>query len=127
MLQPRRRLRSALLLAACIAAGSLAVAQVRPTLHKVGEDGVTAPRLVEKVEPTYTEEAEEAEIEGLIRLSIEVHPDGRAHNIQVVESLDPGLDRKAIEAVEQWRFEPAEKDGVPVAVGATIELQLRLL
>jgi TonB family protein len=36
-----------------------------------------------------------------------------------------GLDEKAVEAVRQWKFEPATLDGTPVAVQATVEVNFR--
>ena len=47
-------------------------------------------------------------------------------NIRVVKSLERGLDAKAVEALKQWRFRPAERDGKPVSVSATIEFLFRL-
>jgi TonB family protein len=40
--------------------------------------------------------------------------------------LGLGLDEKAIEAVRQWRFQPALKDGRPVDVQITVEVQFHL-
>jgi outer membrane biosynthesis protein TonB len=45
----------------------------------------------------------------------------------VTRSLDAGLDKKAAEAIEKWTFQPGQKDGKPVAVAATIEVNFRLL
>jgi TonB family protein len=45
----------------------------------------------------------------------------------VIRPLGLGLDQKAIEAVEKWKFKPGMKDGKPVAVQATIEVNFRLL
>ena len=98
-----------------------------PEIHKVGDDGVSAPRLLSKVEPEYTEEARERKINGTVTLSCEVHADGRAHNIKILEGLEGGLNDKAIEAVEAWKFQPGLKDGKPVAVSATVEINFRLL
>lgn len=95
------------------------------TTHRVG-DRVTAPRLIEKVEPALTDEARKARVDDFVELSIEVHPDGRVHNIQVMKSLGMGLDENAIAAVEQWSFEPGTKDGEPVAVEATVEVRFRV-
>ena len=95
-------------------------------VHRVS-DGVEAPRLTHKVEPEYTEEARDAKLQGTTVLTVEVWPVGRAHNIKIKRSLDPGLDGKAIEAIQQWRFEPGTKDGNPVKVAANIEVNFRLL
>jgi TonB family protein len=56
-----------------------------------------------------------------------VDPTGRARNIKAIRSLGLGLDEKAIEAVSQWEFRPAMKDGQPVTVAATIEVNFRLM
>ncbi len=45
----------------------------------------------------------------------------------MIRSLGLGLDEQALDAVAQWRFEPALDDGKPVAVQATIEVNFRLL
>jgi TonB family protein len=89
--------------------------------------GVTAPTLLSKVEPEYSEEARRAKYQGTVVLYVEVYPDGKAHNLKVLRSLGLGLDEKAIEAVNKWRFRPGYKDGKPVAVQATIEVNFRLL
>ena len=89
--------------------------------------GVSAPRLTYKIEPEYSEEARKAKYQGTVVLAIEVWPDGTAHNIRVIRSLGLGLDRKAIEAVQQWRFVPGKKDKLPVRVRANVEVNFRLL
>ena len=89
--------------------------------------GVTAPALVFKVEPEYSEEARKAKYQGTVVLYVEVDPGGKAKNLRVIRSLGLGLDEKAIEAVNKWRFRPGYKDGKPVTVAATIEVNFRLL
>jgi TonB family protein len=93
--------------------------------HKVG-GGVTAPALISKIEPEYTEEARAMKIQGTAVLYLEVGPDGLAYNIRPVKSLGFGLDQKAIEAIQQWKFKPGTRDGIPVTVAATIEVNFRL-
>ena len=93
---------------------------------KVG-GGVSAPLLISKVEPEYSEEARKAKYQGTVLLYIEVDPSGKAVNIRVVRSLGLGLDEKAIEAVKKWKFKPGYKNGQPVTVQATIEVNFRLL
>jgi TonB family protein len=88
---------------------------------------VSAPSLLSKVEPEYSEEARKAKHQGMVVLYVEVDPAGRPHNIKVVRSLGLGLDEKAMEAVSKWKFRPGLKDGKPVTVGATVEVTFRLL
>lgn len=94
-------------------------------VYKIGGD-VTQPRLLTKVEPAYTKEAAKKKIQGRTILSVVINADGQPEDIHVIRSLDAGLDRKAIEAVSQWTFEPGTKDGQPVAIKATIEVNFKL-
>src|SRR6185369_10221813 len=89
--------------------------------------GVSAPALLFKKEPEYSEEARKAKYQGTVLLYIEVDPSGKATNMKVVRSLGLGLDEKAMEAVKQWKFKPGYKDGKAVTVAATIEVNFRLL
>lgn len=88
---------------------------------------VSSPQLLVKVEPEYSEQAKYLKVEGTVLLAIEVWEDGRAHNIHVRSGLGYGLDEKAIEAIQQWRFDPSRKNGKPVRVSAQIEVSFRLL
>ena len=98
-----------------------------PVVHDASEEGVHPPRVVSKVDAKYTKAARKAKIQGAVVVKLEVHPDGRAHNMRIERSVDPGLDRRALDAISQWTFAPATKDGEPVAVEATIEVNFRLL
>jgi periplasmic protein TonB len=89
--------------------------------------GVSAPVLLFKKEPEYSEEARKAKYQGTVVLYVEVTPDGKAANMRVLRSLGLGLDEKAMEAVRQWKFKPGFKDGKAVTVAATIEVNFRLL
>jgi TonB family protein len=114
-----------------VAAGTLAIrtfplqAQDRH-IHDVSEPGVRAPIVLYKVDPNYTQEARDAKIEGTVMVDVEVHPDGKAHNLKVKRTLDPGLDQRALDAISAWRFQPATKNGKPIAVKATIEINFKL-
>jgi len=90
-------------------------------------NGTTAPVVLYKKEPEYSEEARKAKYQGTVVLYIEVDPSGRAINPRVVRSLGLGLDEKALEAVKQWKFRPGYRDGKPVTVAAQIEVNFRLL
>ncbi len=95
-------------------------------VQRVG-GGVSPPSLLWKLEPEYSEEARAAKYQGTVVLYIEVTPEGQASNVRVVKSLGLDLDQKAVEAVQQWKFKPGTKDGIPVTVAATIEVNFRLL
>ena len=93
--------------------------------YRVG-GGVSAPRVIYQPDPEYSEEARKAKYQGTCVLWVVVGPDGRPHEIRVQRTLGMGLDEKAIEAVRSWKFEPAKKDGQPVAVQINVEVNFRL-
>jgi periplasmic protein TonB len=88
--------------------------------------GVSAPRAVFTPDPEYSEEARKAKYQGTCVLWLIVSPDGRPRDIRVARTLGMGLDEKAIEAVRNWKFEPAMKDGQPVSVQINVEVNFRL-
>ena len=88
--------------------------------------GVSAPRPIFAPDPEYSEEARKAKYQGTCVLWLIVGSDGKTRDIRVMQTLGLGLDEKAIEAVKQWRFEPAMKDGKPVAVQVNVEVTFRL-
>ena len=94
--------------------------------YKIG-GGVSAPVPIFRPEPEYSEEARKAKWQGAVLLSIVVDENGNPQDIKVIRALGLGLDQKAIEAVQKWRFKPGLKDGKPVPVSADIEVNFRLL
>jgi len=88
--------------------------------------GVSAPRAVYAPDPEYSEEARKAKYQGTCVLMLIVGPDGHPRDIRVARSLGLGLDEKAMEAVKQWKFDPALKDGKPVAVAISVQVEFRL-
>ncbi len=95
-------------------------------VYRVGP-GIAAPKTLNHVDPQYTEEARVARYQGTVVLNIEVGADGAARNIRVVKSLGLGLAEEAAAAVSQWKFQPATKDGQPVPVSATVEVNFKIL
>ena len=94
-------------------------------VERVG-NGVSSPKLVFKVEPSYDDSAKQDKIEGPVKLHLIVTSSGLPRDVVVEKSLDPRLDLKAVEAVNKWRFSPAMKEGVAVDVEAIIEVNFRL-
>jgi TonB family protein len=94
--------------------------------YKIG-GGVSQPTVLFKVEPEYSEEARKAKFQGTVVLFVVVDEHGNPRDLKVIRPLGLGLDQKAIEAVEKWKFSPGKKDGKPVPVQATIEVNFRLL
>ena len=94
-------------------------------VFKVG-GGISAPQAISTPDPEYTEEARRARTQGTCILWLIVDAEGHPRDIRVIRGLGFGLDAKAIEAVKQWRFQPALKDGKPVNVQISVEVGFRL-
>ena len=94
--------------------------------YRVG-GGVSPPSVTYKKDPGYSEEARKAHLSGTVVLQIIVGADGLPRDIRIVRPLGMGLDEIAVETVSEWRFRPGIKDGKPVNVQATIEVNFRLL
>jgi TonB family protein len=90
-------------------------------------NGVSMPSIADRMEPEYSEEARRQKLQGSVQLQLVVDATGHATNIVIPRMLGLGLDEKAMEAVKTWRFKPGMKDGNPVSVFATIEVNFRLL
>jgi TonB family protein len=87
---------------------------------------VTAPVLLYSVSPEFTDEARRAKYQGVVVVSTVVDAQGMPQNVRVVRPLGMGLDEKAIAAVKKYRFKPAMRNGEPVAVMVSIEINFRL-
>ncbi len=94
--------------------------------YRIG-GGVSSPTVLYKVEPEYSEEARKARFQGTVLLFIVVDEYGNPRDLKVIRPAGWGLDERALEAVQKWRFNPGRKDGRPVAVQATVEVNFRLL
>lgn len=97
-----------------------------PPVPKPRQD-VKAPHLTFSPRPKYTEKARKAKIQGTVLISLVVSSNGEPINIKVGLPLGEGLDENAIEAVKEWRFQPGTKNGEPVSVQASVEVNFRLL
>jgi len=93
--------------------------------YRVG-GGVSVPVPTVKVEPSFSEEACRARYQGAVTLQVVISAEGTPTDIRVVKKLGLGLDEKAIEAMQKWRFKPGLKDGVPVPVIATVVMTFHL-
>jgi periplasmic protein TonB len=89
-------------------------------------NGVSVPRAIYAPEPEFSDEARRIKYQGDVTLLATIGVDGRTRDLMVVRSLGMGLDEKAIEAVRTWKFEPATKDGHPVAVQMNIIVSFHL-
>lgn len=88
--------------------------------------GIDPPTLVREIRPNYTDEARRQSIEGDVLLEIVVRSDGSVGNVRVRRTLGAGLEQKAIDAVRQWKFTPARRQGAAVDVVVEVSVGFKL-
>jgi len=95
-----------------------------PALH-VG-NGISAPKIVSQSTPEFSDGARRAKYQGTATFALIVDKTGQVRDIRVVRPLGAGLERKAVEAVSKWRFDPARKNGEPVDVEIAVQVDFHL-
>lgn len=88
--------------------------------------GITPPTVLREVKPDYTEEARRRSLEGDVVLEIVVRRDGSVGDVKILQGLGGGLDARAVDAVRQWRFSPAKRQGAPVDVIVEVAVEFKL-
>jgi TonB family protein len=89
-------------------------------IYTVG-NGVTTPRVTHQVSPEHP--ARGFRISGTVLIGLVITSKGEPKEVHVVRSLEKDVDDAAVEAVKQWHFDPATKDGKPVAVKMNVEIR----
>ena len=84
------------------------------------------PTVIYRRDPIYSEDARKAQYEGTVVLEAIVRKDGSVEIVRVVRGLGLGLDENAMEALSEWRFSPAIRNGQPVDVAVNIEFNFTL-
>jgi TonB family protein len=89
--------------------------------------GIEAPQLLREVRADYTEDARQRGLSGDVVLEIVVRRDGSVGDVRILQGLSGGLNDRAVQAVRQWRFAPARRQGaaVDVVVEVAVEFKLR--
>ncbi len=81
---------------------------------ELGEPGVSPPRKLSGEFARYPEVARRRRVSGVVTVSMVISEVGLPEDLQVIESGGPLLDEAVLNAVAEWRFEPASRDGRPV-------------
>ena len=84
--------------------------------------GITPPRVVKQVNPHYSTDRG-VRVVGSVIIALVVTSKGLPKDPRVVKGLDKELDQSAVQAVEEWRFAPAQKNGKSIAVRVSVQIQ----
>ena len=87
---------------------------------------MTRPGLIHQVQPRYTELARRAGVQGTVIVEAIIDEQGRVTNVRLIRGLPMGLDRAAVEAIQQWHFKPAMSGGRPVKVYYTLTVNFTI-
>ncbi len=94
--------------------------------HNPGSPGdLSQPAATRKVDPAYPLQLMRENVAGTVILYAIIHADGTVGGVRVLRGVDARLDQFASEAVSQWKFQPATKNGAPVDVEATFQIPFR--
>jgi TonB family protein len=83
--------------------------------------GMSPPKATYAPEPQFSEAARALNFRGTLAVALVVNKDGHPSNFRIVQPLGAGLDAKAVQEEQNWRFRPAKKDGEPIAVDIVVE------
>jgi TonB family protein len=86
---------------------------------------LTQPAATRKVDPAYPMQLMRENVAGIVILYAVIHANGSVGNVRVLRGVDDRIDQFASQAVAQWQFQPATKNGVPVDVEATFRIPFR--
>ena len=89
-------------------------------------DGITAPTVLHSEIPLYTDDARTHGIEGTVTIQALVGEDGQISSTKILNGLGFGLDEAALVSVREWTISPATRDGLPVSVGAELDVVFSL-
>ena len=95
---------------------------------RVGVGGVSPPKLISPLQHGYppTVRVNSLHTPCVAVVWAVVGRDGRSHYATIVRHADTaGLDRVAVEEVQKWRFNPAQRNGEAVAVELDLEVRFR--
>jgi protein TonB len=86
-------------------------------------DGMQRPTLISKVDPVYTREARNQNVQGLILTKCVIGTNGSLSRCRIVKGL-PTMDQAVLTALSQWRYSPVLYQGKPTAVEYLIPVRL---
>jgi TonB family protein len=89
---------------------------------RLASSEVAAPGPLRKIDPKYPPTLIKDHVEGEVVLYAVIRSDGSVDSIQLVRGIDDQLDANAMQALSQWKFRPATKQGLPIELEAIVHI-----
>ena len=89
-------------------------------------DEITHPEVIGKVLPKYPPSAKKEKVMGVVIVEAVITEEGTVEDLKVLKSPDDRLSASAVEAIQQWTFDPALCDGTPVGVYYNLTVKFSL-
>lgn len=94
------------------------------TLKVTGPD--YAPKILQRVNPSYPDVARQNHVEGLVKMNALISARGDVVDVQILEDLPDGLGEAAVQSVRQWKFAPTIRDGAAIPVLFEVSINFKL-
>ena len=91
----------------------------------IAAENLSQPAAIRKVDPAYPMQLMRQNVAGTVILYAIIRADGTVGSVRVLRGVDDRLDQFASQAVAQWQFQPATKNGAPIDVEATFQIPFR--
>ncbi len=107
-----------------------AISSSMPSFDLGGDTGFVAssenPRIIQWAKPNYPEIARRAQIEGTVIVKVLVGPDGSVKDAQILQGVNPMLNKAALAAARKCKFIPGKQRNIPVKAWMALPFAFRL-
>ncbi len=113
-------------LSSSVGSWTVRFAELNPNPANHAEVDLSAPEAITKVDPAYPQDLIQDRVEGVVVLRAIIRSDGSVDEVRILEGVDERLNENARKALQQWRFRPGTKDGVPVDIEAVVRVPFKV-
>lgn len=100
--------------------------RVNSDAPRIASSDISGPSPLRKTDPKYPPTLINERVEGEVVLYAVIRRDGSVDSIQLVHGIDEQLDANAMEALSQWKFRPASRQGSPVELEAIVHIPFHI-
>lgn len=106
--------------------GSIAAATLPPFQAATPDPDIAPPRVLFQQPPVYPAQMMTSRLQGSVTVEFIIDEEGHTRDLRLIRSTYKEFEAPALEAIRQWRFEPARKDGRPISQLASQRLDFSM-